>query len=322
MKESIVVLEKRAFINKSYFQIRKKNINSRIIFITSLFISFFWLILIFIHINKFKKNNNHDIGQIKKYKPDNITLVTAYYPMQSKYPQQNYIKWINLTLQVNCSMIIFSNKEFIEKIKEIRPTYLHNKTIFIELEMKDFYSYKKYINEFNKTYNIDPEKSYHSVPLYLVWAEKCSFLKKAILNNYFDSTCFYWIDAGYFRAEEEIGNFVNNWPSPKKCYEDKRVILAQIRKIPENEKNLLLNFDENTHILFQFKTNVGAGIFGGYFENVLKFINFYYEAIEIFVSKKLFIGKEQNIFTYVALSHPDIINFIPGYYYILKSYLS
>ena len=75
---------------------------------------------------------------------------------------------------------------------------------------------------------------------YLEWAEKCNFLKKAIINNYFDSTCFYWIDAGYFRKEYEIGNYTNNWPSTKKCYEDKRFLLYQIRMIFENEKNFFL----------------------------------------------------------------------------------
>ena len=324
--------ENKPILNKSkkrkikwHIKKRKKYINLRKIFIMLLFF-ISCLILIIILINKLKKKNNNDIGNIRNYKQDNLTLVSAYYQVALKHSKEDYIKWMNLTYQLNCSMIIFSSKDLMEKIKELRPKHLHSKTVFIELELKDFYSYKKYINEFNKTYILDTEKwRHHSVPLYLVWAEKCSFLKKAIINNYFNSTCFYWIDAGYFRKENEMSNFTNNWPSTKKCYEDKRVILSQVRRISENEKNLLLNFDENTHKRFHCNVNVGAGIFGGHFENVLKFINLYYEAIEIFAKKNLFIGKEQNIFTYVALAHPDIVNLIlttQENYYHFKSYLS
>jgi hypothetical protein len=54
------------------------------------------------------------------------------------------------------------------------------------MEMEDFYSYKNFGKEFNESFYIDIEKSIHTVPLYLVWAEKCSFLKKAIINNHRD----------------------------------------------------------------------------------------------------------------------------------------
>ena len=323
LSENRPILSKKWKIEK-YNRKRKNNINLRRIFIILFFISFFGLIVIIIYINKFMKNNNNDIRHKRKYKQDDLTLVTAYYQIPSKHSKEEYIKWMKLTLQLNCSMIIFSIKNFTEKIKEIRPMSLHNKTIFIELEIEDFYSYKKYINEFNKAHRIDPERTLHSVPLYLVWAEKCHFLKKAIINNYFDSTCFYWIDAGYFRKEYEIGNYTNNWPSTKKCYEDKRFLLYQIRMIFENEKNLLLNFDKNAHRKLQLEFNVGGGMFGGHFENVLKFVDYYYETIEIFANKNLFIGKEQNIFAFVALSHPEIVNLIysPKDYHYFRYYLS
>ena len=69
----------------------------------------------------------------------------------------------------------------------MRPKYLHNKTIFIEMEIEDFYSYKNFGKEFNESFYIDSENRYHTVPLYLVWGEKCSFLKRAILKNHRES---------------------------------------------------------------------------------------------------------------------------------------
>lgn len=75
-------------------------------------------------------------------------------------------------------------------LKEMRPKEFHNKTVFIELEIEDFYVYKNFYKEFNQSFKIDPENRIHSVPLYLVWAEKIMFLKKAILQKLFPIKMF------------------------------------------------------------------------------------------------------------------------------------
>ena len=204
----------------------------------------------------------------------------------------------------------------------MRPKYLQNKTKFIEMEIEDFYSYKKYGKEFNESFFIDIENSYHTVPLYLIWGEKCSFLKKAILKNYFNSKCFYWVDAGFFSKLYKIDKYIN-WPSTKKCYENPKVLINSIRKINDSEKKNILNFDLKEHKKFQRKTNVAGGVFGGQPKNLLKFIDYYYDTINLFISHKIFIGKDQNLFAFVVFSHPEIINLVysGNFLYFLK-YLS
>jgi hypothetical protein len=201
----------------------------------------------------------------------------------------------------------------------MRPKYLYNKTIFISMEIKDFYSYKKFGKEFNESFYIDRENSYHTVPLYLVWGEKCSFLKKAILNNYFNSKCFYWVDAGIFMKPYLIHKYIN-WPSTKKCFENPRVLINSIRNVSDSEKKDILNFDLKAHKKFQRKINVGGGIFGGQPNYLLKFIDYYYDTIKLFISHKIFIGKDQNLFAFVVFSHPEIIKLIQSgnYHYFLK----
>ena len=133
-----------------------------------------------------------------KYKQDDLTLVTAYYKIKSKHSYPEYLRRLKNFVQLNHSIVFFTSKDLINLVKKMRPKNLHNKTIFIEMEIEDFYSYKNFGKEFNKSFYIDRENRYHTVPLYLVWGEKCSFLKKAILKNYFNSKCFYWVDVGYF----------------------------------------------------------------------------------------------------------------------------
>ena len=56
--------------------------------------------------------------------------------------------------------------------------------------------------------------------------------------------------------------------------------------------------------------NVIGGIFGGQKKNILKFIVYYYETIRLFLNKKIFIGKDQNIFTFIAFAHPEVVKLI------------
>ena len=258
-----------------------------------------------------------------KLKQDDITIVSSYYKIKSKHKPREYMDWINNIVKLNKSIVFFSDKRFMPHLKRIRPKKFYNKTIFNIVEMEDFYSYKTFLNEFTKSWKIDIEKSYHTIPLYLIWAEKCSFLKRVIKENYFNSTCFYWIDAGYFREKGEMNKYAENWPSIKKCIEDKRVLMAQVRNFSAIEKTKIINFDINSHLYLQANINVAGNIFGGKPLSLLKFINLYYISIKLFIKKNLFIGKDQNIFAYIAFSHPQIVKLVYSKtFFGLKEYLS
>ena len=246
-----------------------------------------------------------------KYQKDDLTLVSAYYRIKSKHSNESYLNWINNIVLLNKSFVFFTNKEFMPTLKKLRPKELYYKTIFIQLEIEEFYSYKKFYKDFIHAFEIDIENKYHSVPLYIVWSEKCTFLKKVIQKNYFHSKCFYWIDAGYFREEKfKMKKYLDKWPSTGKCYEDKRLLLGQVKYFSNSFKEKIIKFDNNAHHMLQNNSNVAAGLFGGQIKNTLKFIDLYYNAIKLFIKHKIFIGKEQNIFTFIAFAHPDVVNLV------------
>ena len=147
-------------------------------------------------------------------------------------------------------------------------------------------------------------------------------IRQTNIKLYFNSKCFYWVDAGYFTNSNTIDKYIN-WPSTKKCFEDPRVLLNSIRIVPYSERKALLSFNLNAHKKFQRKANVGGGVFGGQSENLMKFIDYYYETIKLFISHKIFIGKDQNLFAFVAFSHPEIINLVQsGEWRFFQKYLS
>ena len=142
--------------------------------------------------------------------------------------------------------------------------------------------------------------------LYIWFGQKKQpLLKKAILNNYFHSKCFYWIDAGIFR-DDNMTKFTN-WPSTNKCFEDNRVLFDQIRPYSEKDIEGIINFDKRSHNILRMNVNIDGSMFGGQKEKFLKFIDLYYNAIRLFIKHNLFIGKDQNVFMYIAFAHPDVV---------------
>jgi len=151
-------------------------------------IAFLFILLFFIPFlqkkkKKFENTYESNFEESIKYEQDDLTIVTAYYKIKSKHPFSVYLNRLKDFMKLNHSIVFFTSKTFINNITEMRKKNLLNKTVFIEMEIEDFYSYKKFGKEFNESLFIDREKRRHTVPLYLIWAEKCFFLKKAIYNN-------------------------------------------------------------------------------------------------------------------------------------------
>lgn len=115
-----------------------------------------------------------------------LTCVSGYWIIKNKH-NNNFNKWFENTLKINCPYIFFGNKESIELIKKYRnelPTY------YIELNIEEFITYKYKDKMITDTVHCP------SVELNLVWNEKIFMLKRALNINPFMSDYFCWIDAG------------------------------------------------------------------------------------------------------------------------------
>ena len=253
---------------------------------------------------------------------DNITLVSCYFKIKSKHKFSHYSEWISNFLQINHSMVFFVDDSNYKEIIRKRPKIYNNKTIWIKTNITNFYSYRNYFNAFNRTYNLDFEKKIHSVPLYLIWAEKINFLKIAIIKNFFKSKCFYWVDAGCFRNREEMKNYINDWPSEEKCFKDGRVLFNEVQNYSQSFKEKIKKFDIEAHKLLQKNINIDGSSFGGQKDFIIKFNSLYYNALMKFINHGIFIGKDQNIFAFIAYSNEDIVKLVfLKYFFGLQKYL-
>ena len=103
--------------------------------------------------NSNEKENKE--SEIIKFQQDNLTIVSSYYKIKSKRGSRQYKDWLKNFIILNKSIVFFSNKKLIPRIKKMRPKEFYNKTVFISIEMKEFYSYKNYYSEFQEAFLID-----------------------------------------------------------------------------------------------------------------------------------------------------------------------
>ena len=117
----------------------------------------------------------------------NITIVSGYWPVHSKYTPQTYYKWFENTLKINQRMYFFGDSS----IKETILPYRENmETIFVDHPINKFFS-----NNFYSRFWVHP-KHIPSTDLGKIWHEKINLLKLAKDMDGENATEFYvWYDA-------------------------------------------------------------------------------------------------------------------------------
>lgn len=235
-----------------------------------------------------------------------VTIVTAYYQMKSKFNHEKYVQWMsNMLPYIKTPMVIFTDEQSAALIQQLRNGLPAS---IIILKQQEWYVYREYKDLWTKHYDMDPEK-YHTVDLYMVWNEKSYFLKRAIDMNVFKSKYFIWCDIGCFRNKAEMPMYVN-WPSSEKMkqYGHDKVILNYLGEFSNHQYHI----DETTGLScdFQRENHIGGGIFGGSEDALKKWIYVYYEMLSIFFKYDRFAGKDQNVMANVVLRFPNLANLI------------
>ena len=117
-------------------------------------------------------------------------------------------------------------------------------------------------------------------------------------------------------------NYINDWPSEEKCFEDGRVLFNEVKNYSQFFKDKIKKFDKEAHNFLQVNYNVDGSSFGGQIEYILKFNYLYYKALISFLKNGIFIGKDQNIFAFIAYSNKDVVKLVNlKYFFGLQNYL-
>ncbi len=132
-----------------------------------------------------------------------VTIVTAYYRIESKHSDDEYDHWISNILSITDPMIIFTSEDLAPNLKRQRA---HSKDItkIVIQPLSQSLMGTNFTREFwNGEFKKDPEAFRHkSVELYWIWNEKPNWLKQAVDMNPFHSSFFVWVDIGYLRENK------------------------------------------------------------------------------------------------------------------------
>lgn len=234
------------------------------------------------------------------------TIVTGYFELDiSKASPDKYRLWMSNMLMNNNPMVIFCDENSYNTINELRKGNETNTRIIIT-DFEEFLCYR-YVNHFHNHMRLDHElKRGHNLFLYMIWNEKSNFLKRAIELNPFNSDYFLWVDIGCFRLPNT--EFLN-WPNPKRIEEipKDKVLLLSVEPFSPIELSIYKLEDLPN---FQRANRIGAPIFGGGKEILLKWHQLYYQMLECFIINNRFIGKDQSIMNSVYLINREICELI------------
>jgi hypothetical protein len=238
-----------------------------------------------------------------------LTIVTGYFTMKSKRPNNQYLEWCQYFCSLNCQMIIFTdyaNYPFFQKLRSTSNTRIYLKEIE-DFEVNKILPYWRYCADIDRESN-------HSVELYMLWSERhVSLMSEAIRINPFGSEFFFWIDIGSIRSKpmlELVKGFPNEEKMLKQLPTDKFILCRPITEpIPNLEiatngilKVLQNGTDDRSCGIFD---QIQGGFLGGNKDQWKKWTARYCEHLQLFINTGTFGGKDQAIITNIYFTDPN-----------------
>lgn len=138
------------------------------------------------------------------------TLVTAFYPIHSKFPSTQYMEWAKNYLSLHTPIVLFTEAHLVPIFQAMRPPGLPFHLVvwpFAELETWS----GTYPEEWRRQHLLNPEGqiqrhdpdgyvAQQTPELYALWAHKPAFVERAVDLNPFATPYFFWCDIGAFRV--------------------------------------------------------------------------------------------------------------------------
>ena len=159
-----------------------------------------------------------------------VIIVTALFDINRSVhgdgrKMEDYFEWLNKTLKLNATFVVFTESKFINKIKNMKQNII---IVEQKLEEIPYYKYKKNIQniinlpEYKKRIEY-PDRIECNLELYnVILYSKFGWLKKVINTYKYDY--YFWMDAGCSRFFGNV-NTTNPWPNKMKFMNTKKLII-------------------------------------------------------------------------------------------------
>jgi Bacterial protein of unknown function (HtrL_YibB) len=257
------------------------------------------------------------------------TIITAWYNLREKENHQlknddtmshfctpaHYYNSLKLLLDKSFPVIVFTEPSCEEKIWENRPKELHHLTRVIVKDYDELSMYcyfEQYIKNHNKNsiLNVDPIKF---TPLYkFIVLQKTEFLKEGAMINPFSTKQFAWMDT---RLHSVYNMGIDETNEIFSKIEPNKLLIHQMAYTKKDEIQDRKNFYLCT------RGKIAAGLFGGYYDQVMKFAKLCKQEILDSINDEL-APTDEMVYAYVVGKNPELFTpYFGDYSEMLKNVL-
>ena len=233
------------------------------------------------------------------------TVISAYYPIPSKFKADVYIKWIiQFWPKTQCPLIFFTDPRLAPQFEEIFRG--RGRTLVVGLPFPELAAFNKLSPcVWGDTHTLDSEREKHSPELYAIWYEKKEFVLRAIDMNPFGSDRFVWCDAGIGRFPEWLEQ-MKGFPIRDMIPCGKMLMLEIAPFIEEDSvpdrDGIRGNFGE--------RVTVGGGVLASDTAGWRSWSKAYDAMLMRYYLAGRFIGKDQNIMGSMILEDPALVTIV------------
>jgi hypothetical protein len=233
------------------------------------------------------------------------TVVTAFYPINSKFPSTQYLEWGKTFMKIKSPIIIFTEEHLVDTLKQLRED---RPIKIISMAFEELDTWKLYKDKWIKNYEIDPER-YHTPELYAIWAQKAFFVERAIKDNFFNTDYFFWCDFGAFRNPNIEQIILDTFPITT-YFKDNKLLLQSIERLQSSDKHLHEDGIIGDKIYDWKKCRLVGGLWGGSILACLNWKREYQMTLDKYFEKGWFAGKDQTVMLSTYLQNTSLAHVV------------
>lgn len=259
-----------------------------------------------------------------------ITIVTALYDIKRSVNGDGrtfdeYLSWFGQTLKVKSPMVVYvspEHEEFVLSHRKGLPTKVITQKLedvpyyYLNQDIQNILDDKTFIEKIGAPSRVECKMSLYNVIIY----SKFKWVQETVLNNYFNTEYFMWMDAGLSRFFGGV-DLSQKYPgdSAEEALldaKDKILIQASMSPYPD-----LVNAQETTEEYFwDARTWIMAGLWGGGKDVMLKFIDDIDDVLRNKMIRNGVINNEQNAMAYLYKNNPDMFIAFENYSHMHRQY--
>ncbi len=224
------------------------------------------------------------------------TVVTAFYPIKSKFPLPVYLQWASTFMKLDAPIVLFTEPQFVSVFQAMRG----DRPLHIVVEpFESCHMWKTYGALWTQHHNMDHEAAIHSPQLYAVWANKAVWVKTAIEKNTFGTPYFFWCDIGAFRDPQ--------WTAPQfpqsKHFPPASVLFCSVdRCVPDD----YVRRPDGIVGDFKHVNRIVGGLWGGSIVACIRWAAAFESQLTKYFAAGRFAGKDQSVMLSALLEDPSL----------------